>query len=182
MSLILIIMDMNNKFFENRNNLIGRFFNLRRGKQYLILLFILLIPFCFIFIEYQKVYWDNIQLSLQIKQEEEELFFQKRILNSLQQATQKAFTPEVTNNISKVNECLEYLLSNLQVKNSQWSLYQDPYIDLQLMGNFTELTDFLTEFLYENPQMYLLHFIIYKDINKTLTAEFKFKLIIDGVK
>lgn len=38
-------MDMNNKFFENRNNLIGRFFNLRRGKQYLILLFILLIPF-----------------------------------------------------------------------------------------------------------------------------------------
>lgn len=174
---------MNNQFLHNPHNFLGKLAQLTPIKQYMLLLFITCFPIYLLLIECGKTYQENIEMKQHIQQKEQEINHQKHILASLQQTSQNTFTPELASQIAQINQELQQYSSNLSIKHNQWTFYSFPNLNIKMMGNFTELSKFLTTTLSHQPQLSILQIQISK-LQETekptpvLLAEFNFKLSI----
>lgn len=174
---------MNNQFFHNPHNLLGKLAQLATFKQFAILLLILLSPAYLLLTDLAQTYQENKELQLLIQQKSQDITHQQHILTSLQQTTQNTFTPEITSQIAQINHELQQYSSI--IKNSQWTFYSFPQLNIQITGNFSELYQFLTEFLVHQAQLNLLQMRISKiqetdNAPQILHAEFHFKLSVKG--
>lgn len=170
---------MTTKILNNPHNLLGKFAQLSSQKQYAILLFLAFLPVCLCLVEYLQAQQQNLQMNEQISQIEQELIHQKHILTSLQQNAQTSIPPKLTSQIAQLSQSLQPQYFQLQVKRSQWTFYQVPYLTMQLIGKFSNLRQFLTALLEREPNLTLLQLHIYKDATSSpsqLIAELRFKL------
>lgn len=166
---------MSEHLFLQPNNWLGQFLQQSWLKRFIVMLGLSLLcvsyPSVLVLQRYQEVE----QQAVQVRQLEESLQHQQRLLASLKQKQQQQLlTPQIAAKLANINRSLQQNLSAQQIRASQWRFEQSPILQLQLESSFTELLTFIYPFLSQHS-MALLTLDIEKAVEKNRT------LMIDGV-
>ncbi|OZN25194.1 hypothetical protein CFY87_05680 [Actinobacillus seminis] len=142
-------------WLNDPNNWFGKLLKLPKWQQYVLLLAIsggsLILPITD-YIHLQQV---QANLEQQLLQQRRELQRQQQRLRSLRQQSNAVFlAPERAEKLTGFTQQMNSLLKNrLQVKHNQWEFHQFPLLSLQVQGNFTNLSQFLTALLTQYPAL-----------------------------
>ncbi|MFZ7174172.1 hypothetical protein ACLSYX_05020 [[Pasteurella] aerogenes] len=171
-------------WLNDPNNWFGKLLKLPKWQQYALLLAIsgssLILPITD-YLHLQKV---QANLEQQLLQQRRELQQQQQRLRSLRQQSNAAFlAPERAEKLTKFNQKMNTLLKHrLQVKHNQWEFHQFPLLSLQVQGNFTHLSQFLTALLTQYPTLNVVSVYIERadqeadfSIQSEMTLQFKDK-------
>ncbi|MDY4281066.1 MAG: hypothetical protein SOX56_08390 [[Pasteurella] mairii] len=183
-----------NRLFVNRlngiswlndpNNWFGKLLKLPKWQQYALLLAIsgssLILPIT----DYFHLQQVQANLEQQLLQQRRELQQQQQRLRSLRQQSNATFlAPERAEKLTKFNQQMNTLLKDrLQVQRNQWEFRQFPLLSLQVQGNFTHLSQFLTALLTQYPTLNVVSVHIERadqeadfSIQSEMTLQFKDK-------
>lgn len=171
-------------WLNDPNNWFGKLLKLPRWQQYALLLTIsgssLILPI----MDYFQWQQAHTNLEQRLLQQRHELQQQQQRLRRLQQQSNAAFlAPERAERLTKFNQQMNTLLKDrLQVRRNQWEFHQFPLLSLQIQGNFTNLSQFLTALLTQYPALNVVSLHIERadqeadfSIQSEMTLQFKDK-------
>lgn len=144
------------KYFVHSDKWLIKLLQLPTIKRFLLLMSCVICGWSVLVFQLTMQYQHTKQIERMVLQRQEELQHQQRILATLKQNTQESvLTPELTNEISLINQRIQRISEPIKLQSLQWSFQSTPQLHMQIESNFEDFQDFFRTLLRHVPRLML---------------------------